>query len=200
MPTTLVRTFVLMSIAIAGGRLLAQNTPQVPASQLLRVEEVEAGNVKTPEYDVSVQGMSIKRDGRRDWLMARAEYKTAKEWTDEVTVTFHVVLKADPKDLPAGARPFNLFSGTVTYMNVKKGDHVATMFLDPNTFERYGKIEAVAVVFSVDGEEAEWKAEPQPRPDNLWWERESANAIPLLKRSESPWALIEMERHETIKP
>jgi len=198
MPTTLVRSFVLTFLACAGGSLLAQNTPEIPVSQLIRVQDVDAGSVNTPQYDVSVRGMSIQRDGRRDWLMARAEYKTSQEWTDEITVTFYVVLKGDPDDLPEGARPLNMFSGTVTYMNVKKGDHVATMFLDPNTFERFGDIEAVAVIFNIDGQLAGGATEPSTNVK--WWERESPNAIPLLNRSESPWALIEMERHETIKP
>lgn len=198
MPSLLVRFSALVSLTLAGAQLMAQNAPSVPVSQLIRVEDVDAGSVNTPQYDVSVRGQSIQRDGRRDWLMAEAKYKTSQEWTDEITVTFYVVLKADPKDLAEGAKPLNMFSGTVTYMNIKKGDHKATMFLDPNTFERYGDIEAVAVIFNINGQLAGGATEPSTNVK--WWERESPNPIPLLKRNETPWALIEMERHETIKP
>jgi hypothetical protein len=198
MPTQFVRALVLVTVLVPGLLLKAQAPTQVPVSQLLRVKDVDAGSVNTPQYDVSVRGMSIQRDGRRDWLMLFAEYETALEWTDEITVTFYVVLKGEAEDLPEGSKPLNLFSGTVTYMNVKKGnDHVATMFLDPNTFERYGKVEAVAVVFSINGQET---GKTEPASNVKWWEREAPNAIPLLNRSESPWALIEMERHGTIKP
>jgi hypothetical protein len=194
------KRFFVASLLLAGSlRLTAQPAVTAPpAAQLLRVESVDAGSVVTPQYDVNVRGMSTQRDGRRSWLMVVSEYKTAPEWIDEVTVTFYVALRGDPEDLPEGAKPVNLFSGTVTYMNVKKGDHQATMFLDPNTFERFGEVEAVAVVINVDGQLAGGMADP--RTTVKWWERETPNAIPLLKRNESPWALIEMEQHETIKP
>jgi hypothetical protein len=172
--------------------------PQVPIEQLIRLGSVEAEGVSTPQFDVSVRGMSTQRDGRMEWLMVRAEYKTAKDWTDEVTVTFYVVLEGDAEDLPAGSNTKNMFTGTVTYMNVRQGDHESTMFLDPNTFERYGDVIAVAAVVNLDGRPAGELTDPSTTVK--WWERQSPLPIPLLNRSESPWALIEIEKHDTIKP
>ena len=190
---------ILLAVLFFGLSIHAQAPGrQIPVDQLIRLGDVEAEGVSTPQFDYNVRGMSTKRDGRMEWLMVRAEYRTAKEWTDEVTITFYVVLRGDEDDLPEGAGNPNMFTGTVTYVNVRKGDHEATMFLDPNTFERYGEVVAAAAVVSIEGQDAGFMADP--RPQNPWWETQTPVATPLLDRSESPWALIEIEKHGTLQP
>jgi hypothetical protein len=192
--------FLLMcGVCACGGRLLAQAPGQEPAvDQLIRMTKVDYSAVYTPQFEVGVRGMSTQRDGRKQWLMMTAEYKTAMEWTDEVTVTFYVVLEGQEKDLPRGSNTRNLFTGTVTYVNLPKGDHVSTMFLDPQTFARYGKVIASAALVDVDGRSA--GVETKPSSTVKWWEGQSPNQIPLAKRSDTPWALVEIEKHDTIKP
>jgi hypothetical protein len=190
---------ILLASAFSAAPIHAQQArAPVSVEQLIQLRKIEADEVSTPQFDFNVRGMSTRRDGRRDWLMLRAEYRTALEWTDEVTVTFYVVLRGEVENLPRGADNPNMFTGTVTYMNVKKGDHEATMFLDHNTFERYGDVVATAAVVTINGQDAGFLADPQP--NSPWWKTQPPVSIPLLTRAESPWALIEIEKHDTIKP
>lgn len=186
-------------------RLHAQQRPpagqprQVPVEQLIRLDEVESERVSTPEFDYRVRGMSTDRDGRKSWLQVKASYRTAKDWTDEITITYYVVLEGDADDLPQGSETKNMFTGTVTYVNVPEGDHESTMYLDPNTAERYGEVIAVAALVSIEGRSA---GNPLTEPSTrvAWWERQTPLAFPLLNRWETPWGLVEIESHNTIKP
>ena len=195
---------LLLPIALLAGVTIgtAQESPpqRVPVSQLIRLDDLEAESVKTPEYNPKVSGMSVQRDGRRSWLQLRVDFRTAPEWMDEVTFTFHVALQGDPEDMPQGSEAVNMFTGTVTYINIPRGDHRATMYLDPNTFLRYGDVRAVAVVANVGGELAGGLVEPESSAASEWWKKRTANSIPLMPRNETPYAFVEIDRQETVKP
>ncbi len=188
--------FVISLFASALVHAQAPATP--PATALVNIRSVQGAPVKTPEYSVGVSGMSTKRDGRQNWLMVSAEYDIIPAWSDEITFTFYVVLEAKAGDLKPGSPEKNMFTGTVTYMNVKRGRHMATMFLDPNTFERYGRPIAVAVVANLEGQPAGGAANPSTQ--TAWWSSQTPVAIPLLRRDESPFRFVEIEAHNTIKP
>ena len=162
---------------------------------------MRAEGVGTPDYDYQVRGSS-RSDGRREWLVLTCEYDLAAEWTDEIRFNYYVVLEGRPDDLPEGAEPRNLFAGNVSYVHVKRGQHQSTMFLDPNTFERYGSkdIVATAVVVEINGEEAGTIVEPASSAQSGWWKAKSPLSTPLLRRDESPWKFVEIEAHNTIKP
>lgn len=196
-------TAILSMVLILIASAVAQ-TPAPDVSSLIRVKAPETDEVSSPQYDVSVRGMSINRDGRLDWLQVMAEYDTALDWTDEITFTFYVALQGELQNLPEGSKPVNVFSGTTTLINVPKNrDHMIDMFLDPNTFARYGKVFAIALEVSVNGQPL---PEPLLVPDSpqmrqrMWWESETPNAIPLLSRSETPFRMIEIDRQGTVQP
>lgn len=182
---------------IAPGLHAQVAAPAVPVSRMIQIREVEARGEPTPEYSYRVRG-STKNDGKRDWLVARCEFDTAPAWIDEMTFSYYVVLQADASNLAPGADTVNLFAGKVTYMNVMRGRHESTMFLDPNTFARYGEYTHVAVVVDINGERAAVKANPDSNVE--WWTRKQPTATPLLRRDETPWRFIEVESHNTIKP
>lgn len=198
--------FQVGRIALISGLLLgtlqlkAQNAEVTPAD-MIRLRSVTAEPISSPKYAVDVRGMSVDRDGRRDWLMLKVIYDTAPKWIDEITFTFYVVLQGDLANLPQGAQPLNLFSGTVTVVNVpqaRKGE--TTMFLDPYTLMRYGKPTHVAVVISINGQPAAGMAEPESSAASKWWTKQTPNATPLLSRDKTPYALIEIDKQNTIKP
>ena len=195
------RLSVFLSAILAGAWVCAQApAPAAPAVSPITIGSVQATPVKTPEYGVSVSGMSTKRDGRQNWLMVSCEFDSAAPWQDEVTFTFYVALEARSADLKSGAPVKNVFSGSVTYMNVKHGRHQATMFLDHNTFERYGKVFAVAVEANIEGQAAGRSAQPASLAASQWWKTQTPFEIPLLRRDESPFRFVEIEGHNTIKP
>ncbi len=171
--------------------------PAVPASAKIQIRGVKAEADKTPDYNVSVRGSS-RRDGRADWLKVSCEYDILPAWTDEVTFTYHVVLEGTPANLGPGRKTKNLFTGSVTYQNVKQGRHTSTMFLDHNTLERYGRPTWVAVLVDIGGEAAGGKSQPESTVQ--WWNNEAPQAIPLMRRDETPWRFVEIESYNTIKP
>jgi hypothetical protein len=172
-----------------------------PAANLINIREVTAEPISSPNYDIQVRGRSPVRDGRREWLQVIAEYDTALEWTDQITFTFYVALTGEASDLPEGSKTTNVFSGTVTYVNVPEArKQTVDMFLDANTYQRYGKVIAVALEVQVNGQNAAFMTEPKSLEARRWWETETPNVIPLLPRSETPYQMMEIDRQGTQQP
>jgi hypothetical protein len=195
------RPCVILSLVFFLVNPLLAQTPPPPAANLLRVTDIEAEEISTPDYDASVRGRSTSRDGRLEWLQVRAEYATSQEWTDQVTFTFYVALRGEAENLPEGASPTNVFSGSVSLINVPKGkDHVVDMFLDPYTFARYGEVFAVAVEVEVNGQPAALSTDPESLAARRWWESETPNVVPLMTRYESPYRLIEIDKQGVLQP
>lgn len=192
-------TLAFISIATVRAQPAAPAAPIDPAT-LINIRGARFDSVFTPEFSYSLRGRSTTRDGRRQWLQVSTEFDTAPEWMDEVTLTFYVVLRADPRNLAEGANPNNMFTGTVTYVNVKRGRHIATMFLDPNTFERFGVPQAVAVQFNIAGRQAGGEVQPRSTQESRWWTTMTPNGMPLLNRDETPFSLVEIELSNTVKP
>ncbi len=190
--------FVFAGLASVG----AQAPQAAPAvAQWINLRGVTAETVASPNFEYNVRGMSTQRDGRSNWLRVMAEYDTAPDWIDEITFTFYVVLQGNEGDLPEGARQNNLFSGSVTYVHVPRARRmVADLFLDPNTFARFGRPTHTAVVVTINGQNAARSVSPERTAELEWWTRETPNEIPLLSRKETPFALVEHDRLPTIKP
>ncbi|MGA0332343.1 MAG: hypothetical protein ACO3N7_00920 [Kiritimatiellia bacterium] len=176
-------------------------TQQLPVTEMIRLRSIEAERISSPKYAADIRNVSIKRDGSLEWLMVKAVYDTALKWTDEITFTYYVLLKGDPENLPQGAKPLNIFSGTVTIVNVPQTRQGETaMFLDPYTLARYGEPTHVAVVVNINGQPAAGMAEPSSSAASEWWTREPPNETPLLTRDKTPYAFIEIDKQNTIKP
>jgi hypothetical protein len=189
-------------VMVGGASVYAQAPTTGPAvSQWIDLRGIEVSEVSSPDFDYSVRGMTTTKDGRKSWLRVMAEFDTAPVWIDELTFTFYVVLSGNADDLPEGAKQNNLFSGTVTYVHIPEARRVvADVFLDPNTFARYGKPTYSAVVVTINGQPAAGEANPASSAKTEWWKKETPNEIPLLSRKETPFALIEQDRLPTIKP
>jgi hypothetical protein len=180
--------------------IVAQETAERDPSTFISVRSVRFDAVSTPDFQYNVRGASTRRDGRHDWLQLTTEYDQDLPWLDELTITYYVVLTADQRNFPEGSPLVNMFTGSVTYQNIKRGRHRSTMFLDQNTLERFGRPSAVAVVYNVQGRPAGGDVQPQATAASRWWTTQTPHSIPLLNRAESPWALVEIEQFQTIKP
>lgn len=182
-------------------QLKAQNSGQVVAAKdLIRLRSVEAEPISSPNYAVEIRSQSVSRDGQLKWLRVQTEYDTAKKWTDEITITFYVVLKGKVADLPEGAPELNMFTGTVTLVNVPKSRQAQTsMYLDPYTLARYGEVSNAAVVININGELAAGLAEPSSSAQSQWWTKMTANQTQLLNISETPYAFVEIDKQFSIQ-
>jgi hypothetical protein len=145
---------------------------------------------KTPIYQTS---MRTQRSGRApDWWRAVVEFETAPDWVDELEFTFYAYLE----DQSARNAPV-MFRGVVTYVNIPKGRHNADIFLHPNVIDRMGVIKQMAVVVKHQGMVVATESSAQ-KPN--WWEQfPPVNGV-LLNRAQTPFALIDYDAYNVIKP
>lgn len=158
----------------------------------------------------------------RKWIVLEAKYTTYARWQDQLTFTWHVLLEtksATEKDKTDKIPPYSYFSTTVTYANIPKGSHAASVCLHPSYLERYGEPKAIGLVIAnkegtvLAGDcESEIKGIPtHPRTlEQAFWNNNdimnaTANGEPmierrqgLLDRSKTIWSLVNPNDYEMV--
>jgi hypothetical protein len=184
-------------------------------SRHLRITGIEwrgaNASVREPQYEY--------RDGKRatsgkntpQWLVITTTYDTGTNWIDSLSVTYHVLLPAE-QGAARNDGQFLLCESTVVYLDVKgELGHKSTMYLRPNTIERYGEPVAVGVEISFGGERVS-KCDFAPacsltkeaRQSGKWWEaiRGSRRVVSkdgcLLNRAQTPFALTDFSDEEYL--
>ena len=160
------------------------------SSDIIRIRKMTPATEKTPVFRTAAPGQASAR--QPDWWRAVVEYETAPDWIDELEFTFYVYMKDQSNK---GAEV--MFRSTVTYVNVAKGRHLSDVFLHPGTLARLGRVEQVAVVVKARG--AVVATESTAQTPN-WWDRFSPVDGVLLNRSQTPFAYIDYDLYEAIKP
>lgn len=154
----------------------------------------------------------------RKWIVLEAKYSTYKPWQDRLVFEWHVLLEtksATEKNKTDKIPPYSYLTTTVSYANVPRGTHTASVCLHPSYLERYGEAKAVGLIIkNAEGEvlagdtESEIKA---IRPHTKFWEdqklmgQKDANGEPyveqrqgLLDRSKTIWALVNPNDYEMV--
>lgn len=156
----------------------------------------------------------------RKWIVLEAKYKTEMQWTDRLVFTWHVLLDtstAIEKDRNAKSKiaPYSYFSTTVSYVNIPKGSHAASVCLPPSYLERYGEPKAIGLVITnPEGEILQGDSASEIKgiaSHSKWWEdnkimdAKSSNGEPLIERrqglldrSKTIWALVNPNDYEVI--
>ena len=155
----------------------------------------------------------------RQWIVCEAKYTTYVPWVDQLTFTWHVMLetktatekdKEDRSKLP----PYSYFTTTVTYANIPKGSHAASVCLHPSYLERFGEPKAIGLVISnKDGEIIAGNSESEIKgikKGSKFWEDSQImdakiNGEPmverrqgLLDRSKTIWSLVNPNDYEMV--
>lgn len=159
--------------------------------RVLELKNIVGAAVLTPEYQVKRNPLNPRV---KSWYQVTAEYETKPEWLDEVEFTYYVLVKNTKN--PKGP-PQSLFKGSVTYINVNEGKHKSDMFLHPNTVARFGEVQAVAVLISVQGRIV--GMESKPKSNQRWWEQLAPVDGLLLSRDQTPFAPIYFDDYEPVK-
>jgi hypothetical protein len=111
--------------------------------------------------------------------------------------------------------PYSYFTTSVTYYNIPKGSHAASVCLHPSYLERFGEPKAVGIVVtSKDGEVIAGNSESEIKgikSGTKFWEDDSimnaktASDEPmierrqgLLDRSKTIWALVNPNDYEMV--
>jgi hypothetical protein len=188
--------YALLFLILSGTAGVFAQTPAA-ADRLVSVKKIDAGKAKTPEYQakyVTAQQRS------RDWFKVEVIYDTEPEWLDEVSLTYYVVVKAK-QPIAGRSSLYTLFKGDVTYINVEKGRHKSDMYLHPSTLARLGDVERVATVVSTGGRVVVMEGVPSLSGANpRWWEQLPPQEGYLLNRTQTPFAMINFDDYEAIKP
>lgn len=176
------------------GGALAQQPAPAPSVPLI-IRKITPTKVSTPEYQLR-KNQFVGRT--RDWFQITVDYDTAPTWVDEATFTYYVlVLNKKPEP---GVNPRTLFKGEVSYINIERGKHKSDIYLHPSTASRFGDIERVAVQVSVGGRLVAMEGVPSGTVQQRWWESFSPQSGYLLNRKETPFAMINFDDYEAIKP
>jgi len=152
-----------------------------------------ATKIRTPEIknDANEPQAQVK-----DWARISVQYETDAEWIDELEFRYTVVVK-NPK--LNGPSAFTMFPATVTYVDIPKGKrHLSTVFLRPNTIERYGFVEWAGVKVYIRGEQV--AVAQMPDDQRPWTISYKTKEGVLLNRSQTPFALVAIDNYEAIKP
>ena len=157
----------------------------------------------------------------RQWIVLEGTYTTYDKLVDQLTFTWHVMLEtktATTKDKDAIAKrpPYSYFSQTVTYVNIPKGTHAASVCLHPSYLEQYGEPKAVGlVVLDANGKEIAGDTMSEmtkyiPKGSKFWddpkvMDTKQSNGIPYLERrqglqdrSKTIWGLVNPNDYELV--
>ena len=131
-------------------------------------------------------------------------YDTYPEWIDELTFQYFALAKRKEE----GKRQYSLFKTVVRYADIQKGrSHFSTAYLHPKALERYGSLAAVAFEIVHEGKVIAEESDEDVKLPETWWKNplvtESQEVTVhdgyLLDRSQSPFALINIDDYEFIK-
>jgi len=184
------------ALALFAGTVQAQMASAATAaptggSDVLRIRKMApVPGTKTPVFRTATASQASAK--QPDWWRVMVEYETAPDWIDELEFTYYVYMKDQ-----SNKNAETMFRGTVTYVNVAKGRHYSDMFLHPSTLARLGRVEQVAVVVKARG--AVVASESTAQTQN-WWDRFSPVDGVLLTRAQTPFAYVDYDLYEQIKP
>jgi hypothetical protein len=152
--------------------------------------------LRTPDYKTSSPESQTRA---KNWGCISVEYETSEDWTDELEFRYFVLVK------DTASNKYLLFSKTVAYIEIAKGKHLSTVFVRPNTLQRYGEMERAAVEVWEKGQRVAMASIP-PVEGQPWWQvavvtgQVKVMDNMLMNRAESPFAYVAYENYETIKP
>ncbi len=186
---------MLIGLLWAGNPAAAQAPGAGAGGRPVEIRRISGGKVPTPEYQLKKSQFAART---RDWFQIMVDYETDPEWVDEAIFTYYVVVKA--RTAQPGKSPYTLFKGDVTYINIEKGRHKSDIFIHPSTLARYGDVEQVAVLINVGGRLVAMDGLPQGSAAKRWWEQMSPLDGYLLNRMQTPFAMINFDDYEAVKP
>lgn len=195
--------------ASAAPRVNLERLPKVGRASTLAAPSVP-GN--------SIIGKCYLKDRR--WIVLEAKYETFERWTDRLVFTWHVLLETSTategdKKSREKIPPYSYFSTTVSYVNIPRGAHAASVCLPPSYLERFGEPKAVGLVISSpEGEILAGNSESEIsgiKSRTMWWneskimDSKDSNGEPMIERrqglvdrSKTIWALVNPNDYEDV--
>lgn len=155
--------------------------------------------IKTPVYNTS-HGRTPGQE--QEWFRIAVQYETSEDWLDNVVFQYYVMAVKKEQ----GQEVYSLYKKTVRYGDVAKGKaHLSDVFLRPVALKRYGDVVATAVEILVDGKTVATEQDSSIKLPEKWWDDQNVLKVAivregyLLDRSQSPFALLNIDDYEVIR-
>lgn len=176
---------------------LADGDAQQPAPNPIARIRLSRQMTRPAEVQVNSNLRAATRN-RDNWLYLDIRYETLPDWTDDLKLTYYVLLQTgNPRE------PTVLLKGEETFVNIEKGLHQDIALVHPGVLKRYGgqnRIQGIAVEFTYQGRVV--AAEAEPAGFNF---RQAAAALAakeghVLPKNRTPFALVDADGFEMVKP
>lgn len=194
--------------AVSGKSIKIDQYPKLGQASCLQAPFVQGGSAFGPAWKGKL----------RKWIVLESQYSTLEKCVEQLTFTWHVILEtrtATSKDREGQKKlaPYSYFTQSVTYYNIPRGTHAASVCLHPSYLEQYGEPKAVGlVVTDANGQELVGNSFSELKPiksGTKFWEDEKvmdakqANDEPyiarrqgLQDRAKTIWALVNPNDYE----
>ena len=129
--------------AVGGKSVHIEQFPKLGQASCLMAPAVQGG---------SSFGQAWKGKPRK-WIVLESQYSTLEKCIEQLNFTWHVVLEtrtatAKDKEGQKKLAKYSYFTQSVTYYNIPRGTHAASVCLHPSYLEQYGEPKAVGLVIS----------------------------------------------------
>ncbi|MDD5707702.1 MAG: hypothetical protein PHR35_17415 [Kiritimatiellae bacterium] len=199
----------LMAILISGEALAQQPVRRAATgASVVRIRKMpKVGRsllMRSPEFKLNVPRAIGGSRRPREWAVMDVIYDTAPEWVDELSFHFYVLAETRT---PEGQKQFNYYETDIVYLDLERGEHVATVVLPPAAVLRYGDVVAFGVEISSGGQKLADDSAASIQVPATWWKEprvvENPNVVKregyLQDRSKTPFALANMDDYEAVK-
>lgn len=190
--------------------------------------KVLISNVTPPGGMCLAAAPSLQAQGRflgpvsgkaRQWIVLEAKYDTYAKWLDELTFQWHILLdssKGRYKDPKKPVSRYSYYTTSVTYEQIRKGTHMASVCLPPSVYDRFGEPCSITVfVTNKEGDELAINTQSTwgDLPKDKWWMNDKLMTahdrkldLPLverrqglLERGKTPFALVNSGDLEMVR-
>ena len=163
------------------------------------VNQITVSTPNTPQIAYS-GGAPIKASTPQSWLESEVEFKSAVDFTDELTFKYYIYLETGK----AGSG--KCLVGTVAHTNIPKGTRLySVMYVSPRSLEHFagGKfnssmVQEVTIQILNKGQVIAQKSLKNTQGE--WWTRcEQVQGV-LLNKNQTPFSSIYWDHFVEIKP
>lgn len=178
--------YVLALVLLAGWSVsvLAQGDAGVSIRKINHTTKERAPTYKTSPTTAMQQG---------EWFHMQVEYETKDPWMDQLDFVFYVVLE----NKKATKDRYKMYRSRISYADIERGKHLASVYMHPSTLKRYGEVNRVGVLIYEGGRLLTFESDP--KNSKRWWEQLTPIDGYILKRTETPFAMLESDNYEFIR-
>lgn len=170
---------------------------QQPAPNPIARIRLSRQMTRPAEVQVNSNLRALQRN-RDNWLYLDIQYETLPEWTDELKITYYVLIETgNPRE------PNVLLKGEESFVHIERGRHQDIALVHPNVLKRYGgqnRVKGIAVEFTYQGRAVAAEANPAAFDFRRAATVLAAKEGHVLPKARTPFAMVDADGFEMVKP